>query len=116
MAKRCAQVADVPVDRAGSVELRMIEGVECLDAEQEQFGLRDWQGFGQGHVVIVDARPVEESAAGVSGSPHSIHVEQRSVEIELCVFSGVVVEIEGARSIVRQIDPKIVDAVWLRAE
>jgi hypothetical protein len=66
----------------------------------------------QSDIEIVDARPVEEAALGVSLSPLSIWSEQRRVEVGEPV-ARVVIDLQFAWSVIRQIDADGVHTVVL---
>src|SRR5580658_375571 len=59
---RCAdclsksRAADIAVDCLRAVELRMVEDIKCLNAEEQGLRLRERQILRSGHVVVVRSR------------------------------------------------------------
>jgi hypothetical protein len=67
MAKR--RVVYVSVHRASRIKLRMVKRIQRFGAEFERLGFGEFSNFVQSDSEIVDARPVEEVALGVSLNP-----------------------------------------------
>src|ERR1700722_10823405 len=59
-------VIDVAINRLRAVKLRMIECVECLDAELKNFGLGQLDAFLERQIEIIDSRSREKTASAVS--------------------------------------------------
>src|SRR5580658_7728570 len=64
LAKRAA--ADVSIHRAWAVKLRVVEGVETLQAQLEGFRFGELPVLLHRQIVIVDSRPGEQAAAAVA--------------------------------------------------
>src|SRR5580658_3116371 len=106
------RTGDISVDGLRSEELGVIEDIECLDSELQGFGFGQTQILQQRHVVVVHSGSIKESPRGSAKRSEGIFAEERGVEIGLPI-AGIVVEIERASGIVRFVDTKVVDAVWL---
>src|ERR1700730_17769496 len=87
----CAQdltegrIADVAIDRAIRIELRVVEHVEHLQPKLKRATFGEACHFVQCHVVVVESRSVEHAAFGVSLRAESIWGERSSVEVKLAV-------------------------------
>ena len=80
------RAANVPIDRRRAVELRMVEDVEGLDAEQHRLRSGQRQALGQRHKVVVRAGAIEKPALCRARSTQRIHGERRGVD---AVINGV---------------------------
>ena len=60
------RVADVSIDGGGSEELRMIEDVEGLQPELQQFAIVQRNLLLQRHVEVLQAGAVEEAARNIA--------------------------------------------------
>src|SRR5215469_8121549 len=103
-ARICNHTELTGIDLSGGVgELRVIEGVECLESQFELFGLGDLRVLQQGNVEIVETRPMEEAPPGIAEHTHNLVAEQRSVEVRVPVARVSVGEDRSTRE-VRNID------------
>src|SRR5215471_21718789 len=55
-----SRVADVAVYRIRSIELGVIEYVECLQSELDRFGLVQLQYLRKSHIEVFDTRSIKE--------------------------------------------------------
>src|SRR5947199_8985206 len=86
----------------------MVKGVEELTAELERFALRQPDVLLKGEVPVIEARTVEEFAAGGPELAQGLFREQRFVEIGICTGVWVILardgDVERAGGEVRRID------------
>src|SRR5580692_7287507 len=71
---------DVPIHRRWTIKLGMIEDVERLHAELQCLGFRQRQVFQKSHIVVVQARPGEESSRSISRRTQRLQTEQVRIE------------------------------------
>ncbi len=63
------RAADVTVDRAGAVELRVVESIKCFHAEEQGLRFDELQLLGQRDVVVILARTVKKRRFELPGVP-----------------------------------------------
>ena len=104
----------VAVDRVRAVKLRVVEGVEGLEAEFQGGGFREPGEFAGGHIVIVDAGAVEEAARRVAKGAPGVGAKELTVEGQ-GIAARVMVDVQRAQTgiVVREIDADAVDAIVL---
>ena len=93
----------------------MVEDVESLETELKRLGFCEGHGLQQGHVIVDDARAVEEPAFGITRLSQRLKTEETSVEIALAV-TRVVIQCEPTRSVLRFVDAIVVHPVRFRAQ
>ena len=93
----------------------MVENVERFEAKLERLGFREPDFFHQRHVVVIESRPREKTAFGISGRTQGLQAEERGVEVSRR-GAGVVVQIERARGELRLVNTVVVNAIWFGAE
>ena len=83
-----SRTADIAVDRGGAIELRVVENVECLHAEEQGFRFCERQPLGDSHVEVVRPRAIEESPLGSARSAKRIHAEDSPYRNSCSRFSA----------------------------
>src|ERR1700724_2663236 len=84
------RIADVSIDRAIRIELRVIEDVEHLQPKLKRATFGEACHFVKCQVVVVDSRSVEHAAFGVALRAERIWGERSRVEVRLAVTRVVV--------------------------
>jgi hypothetical protein len=60
------RIVDLPIDRGGTIKLRMIKRVESLDPDIKRLGLSKMDSLAYLDVKVLDARPVKRSSCRIS--------------------------------------------------
>src|ERR1700689_3253536 len=89
------RTVDVAVYCGRPLKLGVVEDVESFEPKLQRPGLLQRHALEQSHIVIVDARAVEESALGVAGLSQRLQTEKAGIEIGLSV-ARIVIQIERA--------------------
>ncbi len=124
LAKRGAIVANVSIDRGSAEELGVIEDVECLQPELEHFAFMQCDFLLQGHVEVLQAGAVEETAWDVAHLTKigSLGIFQIGGGNEPCSVKGrlaaprVSIDSKIAREHDRGVNAVVIDAVGNGAE
>src|SRR5580658_6282283 len=103
-------IENLPLHRVGAEKLRMVEGVERLEAKLELLLLGDLEVTQHGQIEVYLARPVERTPRGSPRLAQRVLGERRDIEVGLPI-ARVGVDVERQTGIVRRIDIVVVDAV-----
>src|SRR5580658_5375077 len=104
------RVVHFPVDRGSSIELGMIERVECLQPELKRFRLGYSQHLVQRHVKVTDSGAIEKSPRNIPQLPKLLGGERGFVERRPAI-PRIGVNVEPRAAILRRIQQIVVDTI-----
>jgi len=79
------RIVDLPAHRGRTIELRMVEDIEGLDADVESAHFRDAYGLAELHIEVLNAGTVKHAPGRVPQYPRRFRSEQAVVESRLAV-------------------------------
>ena len=96
-------IENLPLHRGGAEEIRMVEGVERLEAKLELPRVSELEVTQHGQIEVDRARPVERTPRGSPGFAQRVLGERRDIEVRHPI-ARIGVDAERQPGIVRRIE------------